>query len=191
MTTETLRIYVACLASYNAGRLHGRWIDVTDLDADDIGAEIANMLQGSPARNAEEYAVHDYEGFPAAIARDLGEYPSPQDIVAVAEYLTDDDIAPGMPLWARAGLLDYLGRPMSIDNARDVLESGTLYDSRQAMGDQYIDDILDACRLSPDLRKALEEITWHVDSADVFDSLTADSIVIEGPDEQVAVFSST
>lgn len=25
---ETPKIYVACLASYNAGFLHGRWVDV-------------------------------------------------------------------------------------------------------------------------------------------------------------------
>jgi hypothetical protein len=32
MSTET-RIYVACLAAYNAGYLHGEWIDVTDTDS--------------------------------------------------------------------------------------------------------------------------------------------------------------
>ena len=29
---ETPRIYVACLAAYNNGCLHGRWIDVTTPD---------------------------------------------------------------------------------------------------------------------------------------------------------------
>ena len=28
-TLDTPRIYVACLAAYNNGRLHGRWIDAT------------------------------------------------------------------------------------------------------------------------------------------------------------------
>jgi antirestriction protein len=36
------RIYVACIASYNAGILHGRWIDVTD--PDDIWERVAAML---------------------------------------------------------------------------------------------------------------------------------------------------
>lgn len=45
MTTP--RIYVACLASYNAGLLHGRWIDL-DGDADEVHAEIAAMLRESP-----------------------------------------------------------------------------------------------------------------------------------------------
>lgn len=59
------RIYVASLADYNAGILHGEWIDVTDPET--IHEEIAAMLAGSPTakregRPAEEWAVHDYEG---------------------------------------------------------------------------------------------------------------------------------
>jgi antirestriction protein len=90
------RIYCADLSSYGAGVLHGAWIDA-DQDADDIRAEIADMLRKSPHPNtvtecpkcsgtgncpasgraesceecngtgevptAEEWAIHDYEGF--------------------------------------------------------------------------------------------------------------------------------
>jgi len=59
--TDTPRIYVACLASYNAGRLHGRWIDA--IDADSIREEIKELLKASPVPNAEEWAIHDYDGF--------------------------------------------------------------------------------------------------------------------------------
>ncbi|QDS19378.1 antirestriction protein ArdA [Xanthomonas citri] len=45
------RIYVACLASYNNGVLHGRWIDLDGMDADDVQAEIAEMLRESPHPN--------------------------------------------------------------------------------------------------------------------------------------------
>jgi len=60
-TTDTPRIYVACLASYNAGVLHGKWIDATD--ADEIREAIQDMLSESREPIAEEYAIHDYEGF--------------------------------------------------------------------------------------------------------------------------------
>jgi antirestriction protein len=65
MTTATTatepRIYVASLADYNAGRLHGVWIDAAQ-DADDIHAEVKAMLaEGMPG--AEEWAIHDSEGF--------------------------------------------------------------------------------------------------------------------------------
>lgn len=56
------RIYVASLSDYNAGRLHGRWIDV-DQDLENILAEVTAMLAESREPIAEEWAIHDYEGF--------------------------------------------------------------------------------------------------------------------------------
>lgn len=59
---ETPRIYVACLAAYNGGTLHGCWIDAAQ-DVEDIWREIRQMLASSPEAGAEEWAIHDYEGF--------------------------------------------------------------------------------------------------------------------------------
>lgn len=56
------RIYVASLADYNAGRLHGIWLDA-DNDIDSLDASIASMLRTSPEPYAEDWAIHDYEGF--------------------------------------------------------------------------------------------------------------------------------
>lgn len=47
MTTP--RIYVACLASYNNGKLHGAWIDCEDHD--DVNERIQAMLIKSPYPN--------------------------------------------------------------------------------------------------------------------------------------------
>lgn len=57
-----IRIYVACLAAYNNGYLHGAWIDCTQ-GIDHIHEEIARVLKSSPIPDAEEWAIHDYEGF--------------------------------------------------------------------------------------------------------------------------------
>ena len=54
-------IYLACLASYNAGLLHGAWVWAED--ADDIQAGAREMLAASPEPFAEEWAIHDYAGF--------------------------------------------------------------------------------------------------------------------------------
>lgn len=114
------RIYVACLASYNNGRLYGRWIDVDGKDADELREDVAEMLRGSPCPNvevdcpacdggadepavpgsmcmtcegsgkvpsAEEFAIHDHEGF----GRMVGEYTSLDDVAAIAEALTGGD----------------------------------------------------------------------------------------------------
>jgi len=60
--SNQIRIYVACLAAYNNGVLHGAWIDVTQ-SFHDIQDEVKVMLASSPVSDAEEYAIHDYEGF--------------------------------------------------------------------------------------------------------------------------------
>lgn len=59
---EKIRIYVADLAAYNNGILHGVWIDACE-DLDEIKKQINEMLASSPEEDAEEYAIHDYEGF--------------------------------------------------------------------------------------------------------------------------------
>lgn len=57
------RIYVADLAAYNDGVLHGSWIDASQ-DESEIHDAITGMLQASPIdRQAEEWAIHDYQGF--------------------------------------------------------------------------------------------------------------------------------
>lgn len=92
-----LRIYAACLASYNAGILHGTWIDCDGKDADELRDEVAEMLRASPCPNvtvehpetgemvpsAEEFAIHDHEGF----GRMVGEWTSLDDVAAIAEGL--------------------------------------------------------------------------------------------------------
>ena len=55
-------IYVACLASYNNGILHGVWLDMTQ-SAEKIHNEIWVMLTNSPIPGAEDFAIHDYENF--------------------------------------------------------------------------------------------------------------------------------
>jgi len=47
-----MRIYVADLAAYNNGRLHGVWIDAS-ADVDDMQSEVAAMLRKSPCPNVE------------------------------------------------------------------------------------------------------------------------------------------
>jgi antirestriction protein len=56
------RIYVASLSDYNAGRLHGAWL-AADVEAEDLHAGVQAMLAESPEPGAEEWAIHDYEGF--------------------------------------------------------------------------------------------------------------------------------
>lgn len=56
------RIYVASLSDYNAGRLHGVWMRA-DQEVDRLHDQIDVMLQASSTPGAEEWAIHDHEGF--------------------------------------------------------------------------------------------------------------------------------
>jgi antirestriction protein len=61
------RIWVASLSDYNSGRLHGQWIDAAR-DESALQADVDAMLAASPltaatGEPAEEWAIHDYDGF--------------------------------------------------------------------------------------------------------------------------------
>lgn len=77
-TQTTPKIYVACLAAYNSGILYGKWIEANQ-EAEAIQSEIQEMLAQSPIVGAEEWAIHDYEGF---MSLQLSES---EDITKVAE----------------------------------------------------------------------------------------------------------
>lgn len=123
----TPRIYVASLADYNNGVLHGVWIDA-DQDPDGLRAEIAAMLAQSTQEVAEDWAIHDYEGF--GLFR-VGEFASLAVVSAVAQGIAEH--GPAFAAYAARGDTSeetlrafrdcYLGHWPSLDAyARDVAE---------------------------------------------------------------------
>ena len=121
------RIYVACLAAYSNGSLYGRWIDATQ-DAEDIQTEIAAMLAASPIPNAEEWAIHDYEGFEGA---ELAEYSAIETVVRLAAFVSEHGKLGGKLLMhfgvdledAEAAFENYAGQYKSLaDFAQELTE---------------------------------------------------------------------
>jgi len=82
---EEIRIYVADLAAYNSGKLHGVWIDATQ-ELEDIQAQVSAMLAARPEGFAEEYAIHDYEGFGGYA---LSEYQGLQSAHEIACFIEE------------------------------------------------------------------------------------------------------
>jgi len=80
-TPDPIRIYVACLAAYNNGHLHGNVIDEAS-----IWEAVQAMLFASPIDEAEEWSIHDYEGFEGA---QVGEYFSFESVVKIADYVRE------------------------------------------------------------------------------------------------------
>lgn len=71
-------IYIACLAAYNSGHLHGKWVEPADT-VEGLQEQINQVLKSSPVEDAEEWAIHDYDNF-----YNLGEYPNLEDVVKLA-----------------------------------------------------------------------------------------------------------
>jgi antirestriction protein len=88
------RIYVASLSDYNNGRLHGEWIDA-DADPDEIHHAIEQMLERSPTEGAEEFAIHDFDGF---FPWRPGEFESIGTVSAVAQGIAAH--GPAFAHWA-------------------------------------------------------------------------------------------
>lgn len=90
-TNDTPRIYVACLACYNEGRLIGLWHDATDLPepADHPGLGIAywEALTGCGRYpHHEEFAIHDHENFEGL---SVGEYTPLDDVAELARLIEE------------------------------------------------------------------------------------------------------
>lgn len=79
------KIYVACLAAYNNGILHGSWIDATQ-GLNGIQDSVNAMLECSPIEDAEEWAIHDYEGFGSY---SVSEYEGLESVSEIAEFIEE------------------------------------------------------------------------------------------------------
>lgn len=83
------QIYLASLSDYNAGRLHGVWIDVA-VEREQVARQVEAMLATSAEPHAEEWAIHDYQGFGAL---DLSEYESLEMVAAIGRAIAEHGLA--------------------------------------------------------------------------------------------------
>lgn len=103
------RVYVACLAAYNGGWLHGRWISAGH-GTEYLWEETRDMLAESPEPDAEEHAIHDYEGFEGCT---ISEYASFETVCALADFVAQH---------GRLGAKLYRHFGDSLDEARAALD---------------------------------------------------------------------
>lgn len=176
-TDATPRIYVASLADYSAGRLHGCWIDVSQ-PVEDIRAGIASMLAQSSEPIAEEWAIHDYENFGGL---HLSEF---EDLEALAE------VAGMMAEHGRvfAELVNYFGGPSNLGEARQHMEEA--YRGAFDSVADYAAELVEEC-YSSELKAIPDFIRYHIDYAGIGDDLelSGDIFTIQC-DGQVHVFDA-
>lgn len=124
-------IYVASLADYNNGILHGAWIDAAR-EPEDIQADINAILASSREPNAEEWAIHDYEQFGRW---KVNEFDSVELISRIAKNIAEHGYA--YSAWADV----FEGEPASFDI--DSFHEAYLghYDSVTDYVEQMADDL--------------------------------------------------
>ena len=135
MATSTCpRIYVASLSDYNAGVLHGVWINLDGIDAEEVQEIVNKMLAESPTAKregtpAEEWAIHDDEGF---YDIEISEDATFEEVCEHAEMIEGN----GLP-WS--AYVNNVGRKYA--NVEDFEESYQgHYDSVEAYAEQLLED---------------------------------------------------
>jgi len=122
-------IYVASLADYNNGVLHGAWIDAAREPAD-IQADIDAMLAESREPGAEEFAIFDYDQFGQCRIHEN----DPIDLVArIARGIQEHGYA--FAAWAEVNE----GAPERFDDFTEAYLG--YYDSVQDYAEQLVDDL--------------------------------------------------
>ncbi|WP_323809549.1 antirestriction protein ArdA [Sphingobium baderi] len=167
---ETPRIYVACLAAYNSGYLHGSWIDAAQ-DAWAIYDDVKAMLATSPIEDAEEWAIHDYEGFGNVR---ISEYASFDHVSGLAAFIEEH---------GELGLavLDYTQG--EIEEAREVLEDRYL-GTYEELAD-YVQEVTEDTTTIP--QRLAYYIDWQAMARDA--EMSGDVFTVQTAWDSVHVFA--
>jgi antirestriction protein len=170
------RIYVASLSDYNAGRLHGIWLEATDVEQ--VRDGVARMLKASPGGAAEEYAIHDFEGFSRYLPSESADFELTCAIgAAIVEHGRVFTV-----------YLEHVGFPSDLQRLPELLEGFSesyqgAYESIEDWAGQYLEDIGLLQQVPESLRGYIDLEIWARDA-----ELNGDIFSIEFED-QTHVFS--
>jgi antirestriction protein len=134
------RIYVADLAAYNAGVLRGVWLDAGQ-EPEELHDQIAGMLAQSPELHAEEWAIHDFEGFNGLR---LGEWESLDHVSKLAKGITEHGLA-------------YAHWAAMVSDDEELEQFEECYLGRWTDRTEYAADVLDDLGLSEQIEQAVPE----------------------------------
>lgn len=162
-TTDESRVYVACLACYNEGKLSGKTFNADELEE----LEYVPLCKNS---NHEEYAIHDYDGDISRIGGHLGEHPDIDMLIEIMNFCDEksDAIPAAMLCIERSG------------NIPSFSDLDYVYDNMEQMED-IADWAYETCK---DCGYEVGETNgWHpaqyIDWARVGEDMMADYISVE------------
>jgi antirestriction protein len=170
-------IYVASLADYNNGVLHGAWIDAAR-EPDEIQADINTMLDESREPDAEEWAIVDYDQFGRC---QIHEHDPIELVSRIAKGITDHGYA--FSAWADV----HEGATERFDDFTEAYLGQ--YDSVH----DYVDQLADDLGYTDELAKLPESLRAYVrfDSAALAKDmeLAGDIYVVPDPQGGVWIFN--
>jgi len=117
------------LSDYNAGRLHGAWLNAAQ-EPEQLAEAVQAMLRASPEPSAEEFAIHDHEYFGPL---HIDEYESLERISMLAKGVVEH--GPAFAHWA--ALVDTR-EPEALACFETVYLGH--FDSLTEYGEQVLDD---------------------------------------------------
>lgn len=139
----------------------------------DIESDIDNMLADSPVSDAEEWAIHDHEGFCGV---KLSEHADLEDISDIAALIGEHGVVAG-------ALLAYHG----LDEAKRLMEEGYQgeHDSLTDWVNEYLESTGELDSIPEHLRYYFDVEAYARDC-----ELTGGIFTVTTPDGQVHVFSN-
>tara|TARA_A100001391_G_scaffold153410_2_gene111250 strand:+ start:26849 stop:27364 length:516 start_codon:yes stop_codon:yes gene_type:complete len=169
MSEGDVKIYVACLAAYNNGILHGHWIDAHQ-EPWAIYDGIRAMLGASPIADAEEWAIHDHEGFEGV---SIAEYEGIERVSELAAFIAEHGKL-------GAELIDHFGE---VKVAHKALEE-SYHGSFPSLAD-YLQELTEDCTSIPEHLRFY--IDWHAMARDA--ELNGDVFTIQTAFDEIHVFA--
>ena len=146
-------IYLYVLADYNAGAMVGDWIDVNNLDADELQKACERIRAKSKAMNPEELAIADYDGF-------YGLTPCLSNVIEIARRI--DEHSEAYALYAL-----HVGEDYADDDNFEEAYCGAYDDFRdyadELFDECYLHDVPDAIRYYIDYQKFADDLIYGGD----------------------------
>lgn len=143
-------IYVADLAAYNNGKLHGQWFNLDYYsDSDDLMEAVEEkVLKTSPEPDAEEWAIHDYS-YDDCPSLNFGEYESFSTLIEANNLINEHGEA--LALW-----VSHTGDSW---NQVDISTFQDAYCGEYESELAYAEEIFDECYL----HNAPESVRYYID----------------------------
>ena len=160
-------IYVANLGAYNAGRMVGKWLDLTTFKTvEELKEAVDRIANYLGSIYGDEWAIHDYSNFP-----DMGENPDLDKVIEVAEKIEEEGF-------------DKINAFLEVYSIEDLDNFEESYCGEWNSFQEYAEDYFDSCYEVPDY------LTYYIDYKKFANDLSYDHHEVDASTGGVFIFRS-